>query len=372
MSASNFNAFASHKNSRTFNRLLKTLPQAVQNNYKNKISRKQFTAAYNAISGYLPANTEKIPQNVKNNYKNKISRGNFIAAYNAVARYLPGYRRNNLANLVGGRGSHPVTSRLPYMMPISVPPAMLPYNIKRNNNAKLSINRAVAGNARRMVEMLQPYRKPSGGVGLGYAFNQIKKNTNPVKYALVNKASGDLYAFALLKNNKNHKNSRYLNIVGGYPKYGSALLRKIINNAKKPNNVTGVPKLNTLNLRAVVTRSSEYKNARGKVLGIIPINNTGKRNELVGLYEHLGFNTNGRYVNHTGLQPMTLYIKPKQEVMDKRKAARTRKRNQAAALVTPRETRARVSAATPLAFAPGNATPAPRSRRAPAARARRR
>lgn len=334
MNPANFNRFASHKNLSTLNSILKRLPKAVQNNYKNKMSRKEITAAYNAIASYLPSSLETIPQTVQNNYKNKVRRGDYIGAYNAVTKYLTSSRRNNLANLAGRYGPHPIHSRLPY----NAKGNRLPINILTGNNAKAAINRAATGNARRIVEMIQPYHSKFGGVGIRYALDKIRKNSNPVKYAMVNKNTGNLYAFGLLKNNVNHKNTRYLNIVGGYPRYGGLLIGKIIQNARNAN-------LNTLNLKAVVTRSSEIKNKNDKVKGIVAINNKGVKNELVQLYEKFGFNTNGRLVsqakNTPFLQPMTLWLKPKNQVKARRVANKKRRQNENEAKRVPRVTRSR-------------------------------
>jgi len=334
MNLTNFDRFVSHKSLLTLNRILKKLPQSVQNNYKNKMSKKEITAAYNAISSYLPSSLETIPQSVQNNYKNKVRKGNYIGAYNTVTQYLTSSRRNNLANLSGKHGPHPIHSRLPY----NAKGNRFPVNILTGNNAKAAINRAATGNARRIVEILQPYRSKFGGVGIQYALGQIRNNSNPVKYAMVNKNTKNLYAFGLLKNNVNYKNTRYLNIVGGYPRYGGLLLGKIKENAEKA-------KKNTLNLKAVVKKSSEIKGKNGKVKGIVALNNKGMRNDLVKLYEGFGFNTNGRYVsqalNTPSLQPMSLWLRPKIKVKENRAANRKRKEIERNAMITPRVTRSR-------------------------------
>jgi ribosomal protein L22 len=280
-------------------------------------------ALFNSYSSHKNTHgVEQVPQNVQNNYKNKISRGNYEAAYNTISKYLPYYKRNNLANLVGQFATHPVREPPPYNASL--------VNIKRNNNAKTYINRARSGNSKRMVEILQPYRGGKGGVQLGYLSNRLNKN--PIKYAMVNRGTGNLYAFALLENNKYEPNSRYLNIVGGLKGYGGKLIKKVINNARANGK-------NTLNLKAVVTKTSNIK--KGKIIHRVPVNNQGKRNGLVSLYEYFGFNTNGRYVNYQGLQPMTLYLKNKQTVLNKRRAMKKRKANIAASMITPRVTRSR-------------------------------
>lgn len=281
-------------------------------------------AMFNAYSSHMVKGKEVIPNSVQNNYKNKISRGNYEAAYNAISKYLPYYKRNNLANLVGQFATHPVRP----------PPAYNAsrINIKRNNNARTYINRARTGNAKRMIEILQPYRGGKGGVQLGYLNNRLNKN--PIKYAMVNKTTDNLYAFALLNNNKYEPNSRYLNIVGGLRGYGGKLIKKVIENARANGK-------NTLNLKAVVTRVSNKK--IGKVTHRVPENNQGKRNDLVSLYQHFGFNTNGKYVNYQGLQPMTLYLTSRQNVLNKRKAMKKRRASLAASMITPRVTRARLT-----------------------------
>jgi hypothetical protein len=274
-------------------------------------------AMFNAYSNHAT-----IPDNVKKNYKNKIARGNYRAAFNAISKYLPYYKRNNLSNLVGQFENHPVQAPPSYNAS-SV-------NLKRNNNAKSSLNRARAGNAKRMINILQPYRGGSGGVQLGYYNNRVNKN--PIKYAMTNRESGNLYAFALLNNNKPEPGTRYLNIVGGRKGYGGKLITKIINNARANNR-------NSVSLKAVVQKVSNATVAGRKVR--IPVNNMGERNKLVSLYEHLGFSTNGKFVNSSGLQPMIMYLKSRNIVQAKRKFALKRKMNERAAMITPRVTRSR-------------------------------
>ena len=264
-------------------------------------------AMFNAYS-----NHPTIPNSARNNYKNKISRGNYRSAFNAISKYLPYYKRNNLANLVGQFTNHPVQP----------PPAYNAsrVNIKRNNNAKASLNRARAGNSKRMINILQPYRGGAGGVQLGYLNHRLNKN--PIKYAMVNKGTGNLYAFALLENNKPEKNTRYLNIVGGLKGYGGKLIKQLINNARANGK-------NSVTLKAVVQKSSMVGGHR------VPVNNAGQRNKLVALYEHLGFNTNGKYVNSEGLQPMVKYLVNRNIVRNKRRRNLKRKQNERAAPITP-------------------------------------
>lgn len=270
---------------------------------------------FNAFSSHTNARgKEEIPVNVQRNYRNHISKGNYMAAYNTVSRYLPSYKRDELANLVGQFASHPANRKPPPYNASRV-------NIKRNNNARPYIVKARAGNSKRMIEILQPYRGGKGGVTLGYMNNRLNKN--PVKYAMINKTSGNLYAFALLQNNKYEPNSRYLNIVGGLKGYGAKLINKVIENAEKNSK-------NTINLKAVVTKVSNKK--IGGRMHRVPENNRGVMNGLVSLYKgRFKFNLNG-YVNHTGLQPMTRYLKNKNVVIAKRKALKKR-------VITPRVTR---------------------------------
>ena len=264
-------------------------------------------ALFNAYSTH-----DKIPNSARNNYKNKIARGNYRAAYNAISKYLPFYKRNNLANLVGQFTNHPVQP----------PPAYNAsrVNIKRNNNARTYINRARTGNSKRMINILQPYRGGAGGVQLGYLNHRLNKN--PIKYAMVNKGTGNVYAFALLENNKPEKNTRYLNIVGGLKGYGGKLIKQLINNARANGK-------NSVTLKAVVQKSSTVGGHR------VPVNNAGQRNKLVALYEHLGFNTNGKYVNSEGLQPMVKYLVNRNIVRNKRRRNLKRKQNERAAAITP-------------------------------------
>jgi hypothetical protein len=270
-------------------------------------------ALFNAYSTH-----DKIPNSARNNYRNKIARGNYRAAYNTISKYLPYYKRNNLANLVGQFTNHPVQLPPPY--------SASRVTIKRNNNAKTYINRARAGNSKRMINILQPYRGGSGGVQLAYLNQRLNKN--PIKYAMINNVSKNLYAFALLENNKPEKNTRYLNIVGGLKGYGGKLIKQLINNATANGK-------NSITLKAVVQKSSMVGGHR------VPVNNSGQRNKLVALYEYFGFNTNGKYVNSEGLQPMIKYLVNRNIVRNKRRRELKRKQNERAAAITPRVTRSR-------------------------------
>jgi len=273
---------------------------------------------FNAYSSHVVRGVEQVPNNVKTNYKNKIARGNYRAAFNVISKYLPYYKRNNLANLVGQFNSHPVQphARL----------ANNKTNYKKNNNAKAVLNRARAGNAKSILNIIQPYRGGSGGVQLGYYNERVNKN--PIKYAMTNRNSGKLYAFALLENNKPEPGTRYLDILGGLKGSGGRLMKKIIANAKTNGR-------NSITLKAVVRRSSMVGHRR------LPVNENGTRNELVSWYEGFGFNTNGKSVNIQGLQPMILYLRNRKIIQDKRKRELKRKMNERAAMITPRVTRAR-------------------------------
>jgi hypothetical protein len=275
-------------------------------------------AMFNAFSSHVVRGVDQVPNNVKTNYKNKIARGNYRAAFNVISKYLPYYKRNNLANLVGQFNSHPVQphARL----------ANNKTNYKKNNNAKAVLNRARAGNAKSILNIIQPYRGGSGGVQLGYYNERVNKN--PIKYAMTNRNSGKLYAFALLENNKPEPGTRYLDILGGLKGSGGRLMKKIIANAKTNGR-------NSITLKAVVRRSSMVGHRR------LPVNENGTRNELVSWYEGFGFNTNGKSVNVQGLQPMILYLRNRNIIQDKRKRELKRKMNERAAMITPRVTRAR-------------------------------
>jgi len=273
---------------------------------------------FNAYSSHVVRGVEQVPNSVKTNYKNKIARGNYRAAFNVISKYLPYYKRNNLANLVGQFNSHPVQphARL----------ANNKTNYKKNNNAKAVLNRARAGNAKSILNIIQPYRGGSGGVQLGYYNERVNKN--PIKYAMTNRNSGKLYAFALLENNKPEPGTRYLDILGGLKGSGGRLMKKIIANAKTNGR-------NSITLKAVVRRSSMVGHRR------LPVNENGTRNELVSWYEGFGFNTNGKSVNIQGLQPMILYLRNRKIIQDKRKRELKRKMNERATMITPRVTRAR-------------------------------
>jgi hypothetical protein len=281
-------------------------------------------AEFNAYSSHLVNGVEKIPNHIRKNYKNKVSRGNYEAAYNVISQYIPYYKRNNLANLVGQYANHPLRSHPRYNAKRMT--------IERNNNAKRRILNARAGNSKQMISILQPYRGGKGGVQLGYLNNRINKN--PIKYAMINKATKKLYGFALLenKNTLNSPKSRYLDIIGALRGYGLPLLTKIIENAKRNNK-------NTLNLKAVVTKASTVGRHT------VPLNNMGKLNDLVKFYKNkANFEIVG-YVNSGGLQPMTRYLQPKNNVETFRKARKDARNRLIAASVTPRVTRG--SAATP-------------------------
>ena len=284
-------------------------------------------AMFNSYSSHIVRGVEQVPNNVKTNYKNKIARGNYRAAFNAISKYLPYYKRNNLSNLVGQFNTHPVQPHAKL--------ANNKTNYKKNNNAKAVLNRARAGNAKNILNIIQPYRGGSGGVQLSY-YNQ-RVNKNPIKYAMTNRNSGKLYAFALLDNNKPEPGSRYLDILGGLKGSGGRLMKKIIANAKTNGR-------NSITLKAVVRRSSMVGHRR------LPVNENGTRNELVSWYEGFGFNTNGKSVNAQDLQPMILYLGKNEEnmkimrniVKNKREREKKRKRNETAAMITQRVTRSRV------------------------------
>jgi hypothetical protein len=265
------------------------------------------------------ANAEGVPNNVKRNYRNAISRGNFQTAYNIISPHLPYYRRNNLANLIGQYNTHPV--RAPSRYNASV------VNVIRNNMAKQLINGTQNKN---LITFIQPYRGGRGGIGLRYMREQVNKN--PIKYAMKRTNNGKMYALALLQNNKPNQNGRYLDILTGKKGYGNKMLNKVISNARSNGR-------NYLALRAVVKRMSNAQVGGRRVR--IPVNNHGKRNELVAYYEHKGFNTNGKFIGANNLQPMIMYFTPKATVNAKRKARETSRKRTLAAMITPRVTRAR-------------------------------
>ena len=276
-------------------------------------------AMFNAYS-----NHKNVPNTVRNNYKNKIARGNYRAAFNAISKYLPYYKRNNLSNLVGQFTTHPYQ---PY-----APLNKSKTNYRRNNNAKRIIEQAGSGNAKRIVDILQPYRGGSGGVQLGYLVNRFNKN--PIKYAMVNRNTGNLYAFALLdnKNTLNYPQTRYLDILGGLKGTGGRLMSKIINNARTNNK-------NSITLKAVVQKVSKSRVGGRSVR--IPVNTMGERNKLVNWYEKFGFTTNGKFVNSTGLQPMIKYLKNQSLIKAKKKMLKKRKANEIDSMLTRRVTRSR-------------------------------
>ena len=272
------------------------------------------------------ANTQGVPNNVKRNYRNAISRGNFQTAYNVISPHLPYYRRNNLANLIGQYNTHPV--RAPPRYNASV------VNVIRNNMAKQIINGTANKN---LVSFIQPYRGGGrGGVRLGYIREQVNKN--PVKYAMTRTNNGKMYALALLQNNKPNQNGRYLDILAGKKGYGNKMLNKVISNARSNGR-------NYLALRAVVKRMSEVQ--VGGRTELIPVNNQGKRNELVAYYEHKGFNTNGKFIGANNLQPMIMYFTPKANVVAKRRAREAERKRIRNSKATPRVTRAKAARTGP-------------------------
>lgn len=103
-------------------------------------------------------------------------------------------------------------------------------SIHRNNRAtKKALETAILNKT--IMNMTLPITgKGSQGAGISknYVTNAIK-NAN-MRYALIGR-NRKLKAFALLK--VPSQNTRYINVISGFPSYGSALMNKILNNARK-------------------------------------------------------------------------------------------------------------------------------------------
>lgn len=136
------------------------------------------------------------------------------------------YKNKEGANVYYARqGIHP------YFYPL--PPR---YNASKNtihtNNrvAKKSINSAIKNKT--IMDIVIPLiGKGANGAGVNpdYISNSFKNSTN-MKYATVGKYR-KLKAFAFVKNPT--PNSRYINVIGAFPGYGSTLMNKILSNAKR-------------------------------------------------------------------------------------------------------------------------------------------
>lgn len=100
--------------------------------------------------------------------------------------------------------------------------------IHRNNRAaKYSINRAIKNKS--IMDIIVPLvGKGASGAGVNPAYvASAFKSTNMI-YATVGKRK--LKAFAFIKNPT--RNTRYVDVIGAFPGYGSSLMNKILSNAK--------------------------------------------------------------------------------------------------------------------------------------------
>jgi hypothetical protein len=184
----------------------------------------------------------------------------------------------NVVNMVGGM-SMVATSRenmiqklyAKHRQPVNYGPfsnrntILTPSNNVRNKIAEFnSVRRG------QLVGMLVPLGG-KGGVRPGYYFSAANKNLNPIAYGIVPKNGTKVVkAFAFLRN-MNGGAYRYLNLIAAAPVnrggYGSALLKKILENAKN----------RPVHLKAV--------------------------NGVANFYRRFGFVNNGPK-NQEGLQPM--------------------------------------------------------------------
>lgn len=100
--------------------------------------------------------------------------------------------------------------------------------IHRNNRtAKYSINRAIKNKT--IMDIVVPLigKGASGaGVNPAYVANAFKR-TN-MRYATVGKRRLKAFAFVLNPN----RNTRYIDVIGAFPGYGSSLMNRILSNAK--------------------------------------------------------------------------------------------------------------------------------------------
>ena len=133
-----------------------------------------------------------------------------------------------------------------------------------NNNARQKIAEAV--NRGNVLNMLVP-NQGTGGVGANYYHAAANKSTNPIAYAII--GNNKVKSLAFLRNEP--AGNRYINLISGKQSYGSAMLKRIIQNAGKP-----------IKLSAVYMPQSLT------------------RNKLIGFYRHFGFKANGNNSNAIG------------------------------------------------------------------------
>jgi len=133
-----------------------------------------------------------------------------------------------------------------------------------NNNARQKITESV--NRGNVLNMLIP-TQGTGGVGANYYHAASNKSTNPIAYAII--GNNKVKSLAFLRNQPT--GNRYINLISGKPSYGSAMLKRIIQNAGKPIKLSAV---------------------------YMPQNPA--RNKLIGFYRHFGFKANGNNSNAIG------------------------------------------------------------------------
>lgn len=161
-------------------------------------------------------------------------------------------------------------------------PLPQPYNASRNTitRNKRNVNRSLNTVSKNytLLNIVVPL-VGAGAKGAGVSSNYIStaKNTANMKYATIG-GNRKLKAFALLQNTS--PNSRYINVIGAFPGYGSSLMNRIISNAKSNGK-------KYVNLSAVTNRENN-KNANSY--------------PLVKWYKSKGFERSGTLSNY--LLPM--------------------------------------------------------------------
>lgn len=159
-----------------------------------------------------------------------------------------------------------------------------PYNASRNiitrnkRNVNKVLNTAIKNAS--LVDIVIPLvgaGAKGASVNPGYIENAAK--TSNMKYATIGN-NRRLKAFALLLNT--NRNSRFIDVIGAYPGYGSSLMNRIISNAKANGK-------KYVNLKAVTTALNN-KNAESY--------------PLVKWYKSKGFVKSGPLIKNEYLLPM--------------------------------------------------------------------
>ncbi len=111
------------------------------------------------------------------------------------------------------------------------------FNAQKNvvTNNKRNVNKAITKSLvyKNIIDILIPFvgkgNKMRGGVDPGYV--TYAKNHANIKYAVLNRNTKALRGFGLLYNHYPNANTRYINVIAGYPSYGHVIMNKIVQNA---------------------------------------------------------------------------------------------------------------------------------------------